>query len=199
MSKNYIFSLSLSIISFIVSVLFFIRNKHYDRLYALLLIPYSLISYNDYLIYKSLEDNNTDLNNKATRNIYYLLWSQILVLGVGIYLVNKDYSIIILGLLVLYHGHKNARTMWLKSDITTKSNGTIVYGFDEKNIPLIIYILLFCLIHYTDNKQTIILSLILFMTFYKNVLHNDENISNWIYIPSLLSIPLYLISEKFYI
>jgi hypothetical protein len=199
MSKNYIFSLSLSIITFITSILFFIRNKHYDRLYSSILICYSLISYNDYLIYKSIIDNDIKLNHYATRNIYYLLWSQVLFIGIGIYLISKDYSIAILGALLLYYGHKNARKTWLKSDITSTSNNTIIYGFDEKCIQILIYILLFCLVRYTDYKKTLPIILILFVTFYTNVLDNNTNISNWLYIPSLLSIPLYIVSEYFYI
>jgi hypothetical protein len=199
MSKNYIFSLSLSIITFIVSTLFFIRNKHYDRLYSLILICYSLISYNDYIIYKSIIDNDIELNHFATRNIYYLLWSQVLFIGVGIYFISKDYSIAILGMLLLYYGHKNARKTWGKSDIATTSNNTIIYGFDEKCIQILIYILLFCLVRYTDYKKTLPIILILFVTFYTNVLHDNTNISNWLYIPSLLSIPLYIATEYFYI
>lgn len=199
MSKNYIFSLSLSIITFVVSILFFIRNKHYDCLYSILLVCYSLISYNDYLIYKSIVDNDIELNHYATRNIYYLLWSQVLFIGIGIYLVTKDYSVAILGTLLLYYAHKNARKTWLKSDITATSNNTIVYGFDEKCVQMLIYIILFCLVKYTDYKKTLPITLILFITFYTNVLHDNTNISNWIYIPSLLSIPLYIVSEYFYI
>ncbi len=199
MSKNYIFSLSLSIISFIVSILFFIRNKHYDRLYSSIILCYSLISYNDYLIYKSIINNDIELNTYATRNIYYLLWAQVLFIGIGIYFTSNDYSIIILGILLLYYAHNNARKTWLKSDITFTSNNTIVYGFEEKCIQIIMYVLIFCLIKYTDYKKTLPITLILFVTFYKNIIYNNTNISNWLYIPALLSIPLYIASEYFYI
>jgi len=198
MSKNYIFSLTLFITTLITSILFFIRNKHYDRLYSMILLCYSFISFNDYLLYKSIESNDIELNNNATKNIYYLLWSQILFVGIGVYLISKDYHLIVLGIFILYYAHQNVRKTWLRTDITSTSNNTLVYGFDEKCINLLIFILFYSLFKYTNYKYSLPLILALFIPYY-NVFNNNKNIGNWLYIPSLVSIPLYLISEYFYI
>jgi len=164
----------------------------------MILLCYSFISFNDYLLYKSIESNDIELNNNATKNIYYLLWSQILFVGIGVYLISKDYHLIVLGIFILYYAHQNVRKTWLRTDITSTSNNTLVYGFDEKCINLLIFILFYSLFKYTNYKYSLPLILALFIPYY-NVFNNNKNIGNWLYISSLVSIPLYLISEYFYI
>jgi hypothetical protein len=107
--------------------------------------------------------------------------------------------VLVFGVWILYFGHTNARKMWLKSDITISSDNNIVYGFDDKNIILVLYILLFLLYKYTDFKKSFLLIVLLYLTFYKNIIHNESTISSWLYIPSMISIPMYIISDYFYI
>ena len=193
---KYNLSIAIFISCIIVFVLLLIRKKEYDIITAYIILFFGLISLNNALIWKSLESEDKELNISATKNIYYLLWAQIFFLGLGIAHEQKDYSVLILGIIILYNTYKDPKKFFVKSDVTLYSGQNLVYGFEEKMSSTLFILFIFLLFKYTDYKKTYLLISILVITYYKTIMLNEfSEIGNWLWVPGLLSIPLYLFSN----
>jgi hypothetical protein len=192
---------NLSILTFISCIITFIllliRNKPNDIITAYVILYFGIIAYNDSIIWKSLENENTnmELNLRGSENMYYLMWGQIFFLGIGIAHEKKDFSVLILGLFILFHGHKNMKKSFMKTDVSLYSSNSLVYGFNEKASPLLFFLTIFLLFTYTNWKNTYLLLILLSVTYYHSIINNKlAELGNWVWIPGLLSIPLYILT-----
>ena len=179
-------------IGILVSIILFYRNKPFDRTIAVLTFFYSMVQYAEANIWKYL--NNTKSNLYYTKMIYFLLWSQVFAVGLGLYLNTGNYNCIIIGILLFIYGYYNSPKFSI-SKPTQLSNQHLVWGFDYNFYTVICIVMLYFIFKYTDLKYTrIYLTFFLATLLLSWITNKVAAASMWCWISAVLSfIPLIFI------
>jgi len=193
MCQTFEISLISFIIGICVSQTLYKRNKPYDKTLALLISFYSFMQLFEAMMWYSLKTNNLELNLKATKYAYIILWTHVFALGLGIYLETKEVFPMLVGAVVLSYG-LSKMPIFTKSQPTSTSNGHLVWGFNPSFYTLIFGLAIAIILRYTNLKYTKVALLFYILTFIFAYKTNEEAIgSYWCWIAAFFSfIPLVL-------
>jgi hypothetical protein len=191
-------SAEVSILSFIigitVSYTLLKRNKPYDKSLAILISFYSFIQLCEFLMWKSLEgetygfNSPEELNLFATKMAYINLYSHAFAMGYGIYLETGQELPMKLGLIIFFIGLLSMPNITQISKPTPKSNGHLVWNFNNHfYVPISLFII-WCLFKYTKLEYTWIAILFYFGTYILSFTTQGEgSASYWCWISAFLS------------
>ena len=190
-------SFEISIISFIIGIFvartLYFRNKPYDKTLAILISFYSFMQLFEAMMWHSIKTDNIELNLKATKYAYIILWTHVFALGYGIYLETKETFPMLAGIIIFAYG-LSKMPIFKKSQPTLTSNGHLVWGFDPSFYTLIFGFAIAIILRYTNLSYTNIALLFYILTFIFAYKTNQEAIgSYWCWIAAFFSfIPLIL-------
>ena len=162
MCWNYEVSITSFIIGLIVSLTLIKRNKNYDQVLGYLILFYSFIQLWEALMWKAVQTNNINDNLKYTKFIYLTLWIQAFAIGIGIYNITKDWTILAIGFALFLYGYYNMPKFQLSKP---NQDNHLKWGFDDSFYMIVTTVILIGIIRYTNIKYTW-LSLLFLMTPY---------------------------------
>ena len=97
-------SLTTFIIGAVVCYTLFKRNKPYDKVIGIFILFYSGIQFCEYLMWKSIKQNDPKLNSLATKLVYINLYGHAAVVGYMLYLETGNSLYFKLGLIPFIYG-----------------------------------------------------------------------------------------------
>jgi hypothetical protein len=195
MCWNYEVSLLSYIMGSIAGLLFFYRSKPYDKLIGCMILFYSLVQYAEAGIWRSLTTRNEESNRYYSRMIYYVLWSQVLAIGLGIYLEKRDIRILVLGILLLWYASRHEPS-FTRSEPRPETKGHLAWGFSADYYVYVVLFSLLLFIQYTDLRYTwIIIGFYGFTYLISKIQGIEKSVSSyWCWISAVLSfVPLMLL------
>ena len=140
-------SLTTFIIGAVVCYTLFKRNKPYDKVIGVFIFFYSFIQFCEYLMWKSIKENNTKLNSLATKLVYINLYAHAAVVGYMLYLETGVSLYFKIGLIPFIYGMMSMPKF--RDDIIIskpKEGRHLAWDF--------------------DNRFYVVVSLIIFYSFY---------------------------------
>ena len=191
-------SANVSILSFLigmtVSYTLIKRNKPYDKTLAIFISFYSFIQLCEFLMWKSLEGEKygfsspEELNLFATKLAYINLYSHAFAMGYGIYLETGKTNPMRIGLILFLIGMVTMPKIDKISKPTPKSNGHLVWNFDNRFYVPISLLVIWSLYTYTNIQYTGIAILFYIITYIISFTTQGEgSASYWCWISAFLS------------
>lgn len=190
MCWNFEVSITTFFIGVATSLYLFNRKCSYDLMLGCLIFFYSFMQLFEALMHLSLTSGNTSLNLFATRCAYYLLWSHVLALGIGLYLENPNKQslyVILAGIMYLIVGFCLQPDFTLSAPTQT-SAPHLVYGFDPSFYLYVFAAAIIILLGFTDLRITLPYLLFYIFTFVFTFFTNRESIASmWCWLCAYLS------------
>ena len=148
-------SANVSILTFligcVVSYTLIKRARPFDKTLAILIFTYSLVQFGEFLIWKSIENGNAELNAFGTRLIYINLYAHALAIGYGIFIETGKILPFKLGLLLFLYG---IITMPLIKGSSVTDNGHLLWDFDNRFYVVVFLLAMWSIYKYTDLNYT---------------------------------------------
>jgi len=182
-------SANVSILTFIigcvVSYTLIKRARPFDKTLAILIFTYSLVQFGEFLIWKSLESGNKELNAFGTRLIYINLYAHSLAIGYGIFIETGNILPFKLGLLLFLYG---VITMPSIKGSSVTDKGHLLWDFDNRFYVVVFLLAMWSIYKYTDLRYTKI-AIIFYVSTYiiSYSFRGKGSASYWCWISALLS------------
>lgn len=192
MCWNFEVSITTFAIGIMTALYLFRRRCPYDLMLGSLIFFYSFMQLFEALMHASNDpqNRNESLNLFATRCAYYLLWSHVLALGIGLYLefpTQQSALVVAVGLMYLLVGFL-MQPAFTPSGPTASSAPHLVYGFDPTFYMSVFAAAIVILLCFTDWSVTLPYLLFYVLTFIYTYFTNRESIASmWCWLCAFLS------------
>lgn len=148
-------SYEVSMASFVIGVsvgsYLLCRNRNYDKVLGNLILFYSFIQLWEAQMWTAVNTNNAFMNLKYTKLIYLTLWIQALAVGLGIYQITKDRTMLVIGLLLFLYGFCTMPTFTLSAP---NEGNHLLWGFNSDYYAYVVLAMMVGCLKYTDLKFT---------------------------------------------
>ncbi len=180
-------SLTTFLIGATVCYTLFKRNKPFDKAIGVFILFYSSIQLIEYLMWKSIEENDTKLNSLATKLAYINLYAHATVVGYMLYIETGNSLYFTLGLIPFIYG-MISMPKFRDDIIISKPKGGrhLTWDFDNR-FYVVVSLIIFYSFYTIPNLRT--MGLFFLITYIFSFVSNkgSGSASYWCWISAILS------------